>query len=116
MEEQPVSPKPSYPTGADRRTAKRASLVTQIRTSSGGQTLVGYSRDISIGGVFVETEDPPEKGSELALRFRLAPDSPIREARATVVYRLPGEGMGLRFLDLPDELRQAIEQFVTQQE
>jgi len=115
MADQTASTEPRLPSGADRRRAKRVSLVTQIRTLEGGETLVGYSKDISTGGVFVETEDPPEKGTELTLRFRLAEDSPILEVRAVVAYRMSGEGMGLRFLDPPAELLKAIEAFVAQQ-
>lgn len=103
-----------YPPGKDRRASRRVSLVTQMRTIVDGETLVGYTRDISTGGVFVETEEPLAKGSEVQLRFRLTPDSPILEVRAAVAYSLPGQGMGLRFLDLPSELRQAIETFVGQ--
>jgi uncharacterized protein (TIGR02266 family) len=101
-----------YPPGADRRAARRASLVTQIRTVVDGETLVGYTRDISTGGVFVETEDPPSKGTEVSLRFRLRAEAPIVGARAVVVYTLPGVGMGLKFVELAPELRQAIEDFV----
>lgn len=115
MNQRSASPAPGYPTGADRRTAKRVSLVTQIRTTIGGETLVGYSRDISTGGLFIETEDPPVKGSEVTLRFRLAPEAPIQEVRAAVAYSMAGEGMGLRFLDVPEDLRRAIEAFVAQQ-
>ncbi|MFQ5664370.1 MAG: PilZ domain-containing protein [Terriglobia bacterium] len=100
--------------GAERRTAKRVSLATEIRTVLEGQTLVGYTRDISTGGVFIETENPPDKGAEVRLRFKLTPESPIQEARAAVIYRIPREGMGLRFVDLPAELQRAIEEFVTQ--
>lgn len=103
-----------YPPGADRRGAKRVSLVTQMRTIVDGETMVGYTRDISTGGVFVETENPPPKGTEVTLRFKLAPESPILEARAAVAYSMPGEGMGLRFLDPPAELRRLIATFVEQ--
>ncbi|MFQ5777933.1 MAG: PilZ domain-containing protein [Terriglobia bacterium] len=102
-----------YPPGADRRATKRVSLATQIRTSVDGETLVGYTRDISTGGVFVETENPSAKGTEVKLRFKLTPDSPIQEVRAVVAYSINGEGMGLRFVDLKAELREAIAAFVT---
>jgi uncharacterized protein (TIGR02266 family) len=101
-----------YPPGDDRRTARRASLVTQMRTTVDEETLVGYTRDISTGGVFVETEQPLAKGAEVSLRFKLGPDEPILGARATVAYSLPDEGMGLRFVDLAAEVRQAIDAFV----
>ncbi len=103
---------PQQPPGAERRTARRASLVTQIRTIVDGETLVGYTRDISTGGLFVETENPPAKGTEVNLRFRLGPDKPIIGARAVVIYALANDGMGLKFVELAPELRQAIEEFV----
>lgn len=102
--------------GAERRTTRRASLATQIRSVVGGQQIVGYTRDISAGGVFVETENVPARGTEVALRFRLAPDSPILEFRATVVYAVGGEGMGLRFWNLPPDIQQAIDDYIASQE
>lgn len=105
-----------FPPGAERRTTKRVSLVTQMRSIVGGQPLVGYTRDISVGGVFVETETPPERGTEVTLRFKLTPNAPILEARATVVYCMAGEGMGLRFWNLPADLARVIEDFISGQE
>lgn len=101
-----------YAAEADRRTSKRVSLVTQIRTAVDGETLVGYTRDISAGGLFIETESPPPRGTEVKLRFRLTEDSAILESRAVVVYTIEREGMGLRFLELPVDVRRAIVAFV----
>lgn len=103
-----------FPPGSERRTTRRVSLVTQLRTIVGGRQLVGYTRDISEGGIFVETEAPPERGTEVTLRFKLTEDGPIHEARATVVYSIGGEGMGLRFWQLPASVREAIELFIGQ--
>ena len=103
-----------FPPGSERRTSRRVSLVTQMRTIVGGRPLVGYTRDISAGGMFVETENPAERGTEVALRFKLTPDGPILDARATVVYSMGGEGMGLRFWEISAEVRQAIESFIEQ--
>jgi hypothetical protein len=76
-----------------------------MRTIVDEETLVGYTRDVSTGGIFVETEQPPPKGTEVNLRFKLG--------AATVAYILPDEGMGLRFVDLAPEVHQAIEEFVS---
>ena len=105
-----------HPPGLERRASKRVSLVTQIRTVVGGRTLVGYSKNISTGGILIETETPAGKGTELVLRFKLKPEGEILEARAVVAYRMGDEGMGLRFVDLPGTLRQAIAAFVQEQE
>lgn len=103
-----------FPPGAERRTSRRVSLATQMRTIVGGRQLVGYTRDVSLGGAFVETENPPERGTEVTLRFKLTEDGPIHEARATVVYSMGGEGMGLRFWELSASVREAIELFIGQ--
>jgi hypothetical protein len=105
-----------YPPGSERRASRRVSLVTQIRTLVGGKMLVGYSKNISTGGIFVESELQAEKGTELLLRFKLRPEDHIQEARAVVTYAVPGEGMGLQFVNLPDSLRQEIQAFVNEQE
>lgn len=105
-----------YPPGPERRVSRRVSLVTQIRTMVGERMLVGYSKNISTGGIFIESETPAEKGTELALRFKLRPEEEIMEARAVVAYWVPGEGLGLRFVDLPAPLRQRLEDFVNEQE
>jgi uncharacterized protein (TIGR02266 family) len=114
-----VNPEPSsstLPAGAERRAARRVSLVTQIRTLAGGETLVGYSRNISTGGIFIQAEKVVEKGSELQLRFKLQPEGEILEARAVVTYAMAGQGMGMKFVDLPEPVRARIEEFVNQQE
>ncbi|MGH9804529.1 MAG: PilZ domain-containing protein [Candidatus Acidiferrales bacterium] len=103
-----------FPPGSERRTSRRVSLATQMRTIVGGRQLVGYTRDISVGGAFVETELSPERGTEVTLRFKLTEDGPIHEARATVVYSIGGEGMGLRFWELAPSVREAIELFIGQ--
>ncbi|MFQ5694924.1 MAG: PilZ domain-containing protein [Terriglobia bacterium] len=103
---------PTAPSPLDRRAARRVSLATQVRTVAGGDTIVGYTRDISMGGVFIETESPAAKGAEVMLRFKLREPGPILEARAVVVYALEAEGMGLRFLDPPADFRRALEEFV----
>ena len=105
-----------YPPGPERRTSKRVSLVTQIRSTVGGETLVGYSKNVSTGGIFIESESLIEKGTELNLRFKLRPEEPILEARVVVAYAVLGEGVGLRFVDMPARLREAIEAFVNEQE
>ena len=102
--------------GSERRASRRVSLVTQIRTIVGGEMLVGYSKNISTGGIFVESEAQAEKGTELVLRFKLRSEGEIQEARAVVAYSVPGEGLGLRFVNLPDSLRQEIQAFVNEQE
>jgi len=69
--------------------------------------------DLSITGAFLDSivELPP--GTLMTLRFKLPVGSAV-VVNAEVVHTMPHFGMGVRFLDLPDESRDAIEQVIAQ--
>jgi uncharacterized protein (TIGR02266 family) len=78
-----------------------------------------FARVLGAGGMFVKSLDPPYVGETLSMEFALPGlDLPV-EIRGEVVYRRePGTpespGMGIRFLDVEDTLRQQIGGFVEQ--
>lgn len=100
----------------ERRTSKRASVVTQIKRVEQRESMVGYSKDVSVGGIFIETEDALSPGKETFLRFKLKPDGPILETRAVVIYRIERYGMALKFIDLAADTRLQIQAFINEQE
>ena len=100
----------------ERRTSKRASLVTQIKRVEPRESTVGYSKDVSVGGIFVETEDTLAPGKETLLRFKLKLDGPILETRAVVIYRIERYGMALKFIDLAADTRLQIQAFINEQD
>lgn len=79
------------------------------------------SRDISEGGVFLVTRQPPPPGTKMRLEFTL-PDTPmIIAVEAEAVSSLPYDsakgdgglyGVGVRFLNLQEEAKDAIRAFV----
>jgi hypothetical protein len=71
------------------------------RGSSGAS--VGTITTVSLGGLFITTDDPPAAGTTLRLLFD-APDGEIR-ARADVRYVVPGQGMGVQFVNMTYEAR-----------
>ena len=79
---------------------KPVALRVQFRRSS-GSTLAysGTTSDISLGGAFVETQQPPPEGSHVVL-FLSSPTAwePI-EVAAEVRWTRDG-GFGARFLDV----------------
>lgn len=99
----------------ERRASARVSLATQIRKIEITETSVGYSKDVSLGGIFVETENPLQPDQQALLRFKLKPDGPILETRATVVYCVEGRGMAMRFAELSPEARVQIRAFIREQ-
>ena len=85
---------------------------------------VGFSGNISEGGLFVASEAPLEIGDKVSLKFKL-PNFPdeiqvegevrwVRDAAAAS----PGApaGMGIKFLSLDPHVQQAIENFVAQRD
>ncbi|MDO8643777.1 MAG: PilZ domain-containing protein, partial [bacterium] len=76
-----------------------------------------YSSDLSLGGLFLESEVPLKQGTKVFLSFTLQPG--LVKIRTTgEVVRLEKEGggsvlgMGVRFLDLTDPAREAIRAYI----
>ncbi len=64
----------------------------------GLERTVSKVQDLSLGGVFIATAEPPPMGTVLKLLFSM----PEGEVRITAVVRSvrPGEGMGVKFTDM----------------
>ena len=87
-----------------RRRYPRVELRKGIPVGWQGGGKFGTSRivSVSLGGVFISTEDPPAQGSIVKLIF----DVPAGEVRAGAVvrYSVPGKGMGIQFINMgPDD-------------
>jgi c-di-GMP-binding flagellar brake protein YcgR len=95
----------------ERRRFPRVPLATQVQHGEG--SFVGFSRDISTGGMFVETNQHLDPGIKLNLRFHLEIDSPIVMAEAEVLYQVPKVGIGLHFAELSQEDFERIRDFVS---
>jgi hypothetical protein len=68
--------------------------------------------DISTHGMFINTAQTFPEGAVLRICFRLARTNVLITARGEVRYCLPGVGIGVEFIRLPEKARQAIEQEV----
>jgi c-di-GMP-binding flagellar brake protein YcgR len=95
---------------ANRRQFPRAPLATQLQCE--GCMALAYSRDVSPGGMFVETTVPCEIGAHVELRFHLTDEGPVILAQAEVKYVVPKLGMGVEFIDLSPSDRERLENYV----
>jgi len=77
----------------DRRVHARSDA--QISVDLAGLRMSARTRDMSIGGIFVEWADPLPPGSLLPVTLHL-PDGPL-ELTAVVVRTVEEVGMGMRF-------------------
>ena len=99
------------------RGLKRVDVETPVRIQVKDEHAVGNARNLSRGGIFVETDPTPALASEVALRFRLpgVPD-PLAPTAKVVWRREHSEtgatGMGLQFLAIDRASVRHIEDFI----
>lgn len=94
--------------GIERRLSKRDRNALEVRCESFGIDEIFVSRDVSTGGLFLNTPDPLVPGSHVDLSFRANPEGPEIECSGRVVYALPGVGMGIQFIDPKGEVELAL--------
>jgi c-di-GMP-binding flagellar brake protein YcgR len=95
----------------NRRQFPRVRLATQVQSEH--TMLLTYSRDVSVGGMFIETKTPLPAESVLSVRFNLDPDGPIIVAKGFVTYLVKGFGMGMHFIEISPEDRDRIAAYVS---
>jgi Tfp pilus assembly protein PilZ len=64
-----------------------------------GTVLKGVVRNISIGGVYIETPRPLERGENLQLTLDAVEVGRVIDVEGTVVRYEPEKGMGIEFTD-----------------
>ena len=105
------------PSGQERRHSERIELMVRVDYKTVDELFSEFARNINEGGMFVETDTPPEPGSAVALQFRI-PGSrePIavmgRVVRTTTGNLEEPPGMGIEFEDLDGAARQHINELV----
>jgi hypothetical protein len=94
---------------ADKRGAPRISFPCELECPGAGD----HPRlsDLSATGAFIDSLNEAPTGSRLSLKFAL-PTGTVVTVNAEVVHSMPLFGMGVRFVDLADDQRRAIEQVV----
>jgi hypothetical protein len=81
-----------------------------VAWESTGRREVSRLKTVGLGGLFIHTTNPVAVGTNLRLIFD-APGGEIR-ARAIVRNTLPGEGMGIQFLELRPESRARLSELI----
>lgn len=108
---------------SNRRTRLRSSLiVTQVKMGDERRYFFGYAKNLSHSGVFVQTISPKDVGEEFNIEF-VIPKTEIKVfCRCKVVWNRRFSdstkyepGMGLKFIDMEEELTRTIEKWVTEQ-
>lgn len=94
----------------EQRQAARV-LYRDLKIVYDGVADVVYERspDLTTSGMFINTPHPYPTGAQIRLRFDLLRTGVIVRALGDVRYCLPGIGVGVHFVNLPEYARIAIE-------
>jgi uncharacterized protein (TIGR02266 family) len=101
----------------ERRRTERIELMVRVDYKTVDELFSEFARNINEGGMFVETDTPPEPGCAVALQFRIPGSAePIavlgRVVRTTAGNREEPPGMGIEFDNLDAQSRDLINQLV----
>lgn len=91
----------------DRRQYDRSRLIVDVHFDGADSTGVASTKDISLGGLYMNTQTHIPEGTILTLRLPLGGSSAV--LKGEVVYSNPGHGVGVRFHPLSDEARVLME-------
>jgi hypothetical protein len=93
----------------ERRLFDRSRLIIDVFFDGKDTTGVASTKDISVGGLYMNTEADLPEGSVLLVRIPLGGGKQV-VVNAEVVYCNQGRGVGLRFQGLSGEDRALMEQ------
>lgn len=82
-----------------RRYSRKALRIEARYQDPHGKVLKGTVRNISIGGVFIETTHPLEKGEEIHVSLDAKDVGKVIDVAGRVVRFVGDHGMGIEFLD-----------------
>ncbi len=91
----------------ENRVTKRLPIRVLVEYESAEDFLIDYTANVSVGGMFIQTDEPLPVGSRFRLRFKVPDHSKIIETFGEVRWSVPPAeagpmrpGMGIQFDDL----------------
>jgi hypothetical protein len=96
----------------ERRNFDRSRLIVDVFFDGKDVTGVASTKDISPGGLYMNTQADIPEGALLLVRIPFRSDAQV-VCNAVVVYSNPGRGVGLKFQGLSDEVLAILEREVS---
>jgi hypothetical protein len=92
----------------ERRAYDRSRLIVDVFFDGNDATGVASTKDISLGGFYMNTQAVIPEGSLLLVRIPFGPGKQV-VCNAEVVYSNSGRGVGVRFQGLSEEAQTLLE-------
>ena len=118
----PIGAMALSPRDEGRRAFPRYNVQFAVRFATVQDFVLEYAANISAGGVFVHTENPPPLKTVVQVEMELPGGGIAVPARALVVHRVTKQeaqqrgtvpGVGVQFMDADDEFRRRIDAAIT---
>ena len=97
---------------ANRREKKRIPARFKVDYIHEEDYIISFSKDISVDGMFIRTESPPEVGQKITIKFPMDDGKKIKVSAHVVWVNMSGAqkdyGMGVKFIKPSAALRQDI--------
>ncbi len=93
-------------------------VLVQYRFDTFDDFTAEYAEDLSMGGIFIRTDDVRPIGTHIYLQFTLQAGRRLVEALGRIIRLVPGDdgGMGIEFVNLDDDSRALLARIVTDRE
>ena len=114
----PIGAMALHPQDDPRRAFRRYNVRFAVRFATVQDFVLEYAANISAGGVFVHTEDPPPLKTVVQVEMELPGGADPVPARGMIVHRVTKQeaeqrgtlaGVGVQFVDADDQFRQRID-------
>ena len=92
----------------ERRQHDRSRLIVDVYFNGADATGVASTKDISLGGLYMNTQTIIPEGAVLTLRIPFGDDKQV-VVNGEVMYSNPGRGVGVRFQGLTEKDRELME-------
>lgn len=97
---------------SDKRKTPRAPILTQVEAQGDVATALGHARDISLGGMLIESPETITEGATVIVRFFIPPDRKPIQAAGRVVRAEAGKSMGISFMGLRQSDEERIADYI----
>ena len=108
---------PPEKVAVERRGSQRVGLVARVDYKTVDDLFSEFAHNVNEGGLFIQTEEPPEVGSAITLEFQIPEtESPIQVmGRVVRISEGLGDeppGMGVQFEELDAKARTTINELI----
>lgn len=96
----------------EQRRYARTSLDVELTITIASLRVSARSKDLSLGGMFVKTDQPPAPDTEVTIEVKLPDQKDVFLFPCVVRWVKDGDGMGVQFVTLDNRLTHAITRYV----